>query len=160
MAYDFNADDIFEMAEQIESNGVKFYQETAKRTDNEALKKLLNHLADMEVLHQNTFKSLRKELSGQEKAATVFDPNDESTLYLQSLVNSRVSFEPEIQASTLEETLKGAIESEKDTIVFYLGIKEAVPQGFGKDQIDKIIKEEMLHIRILSQELNKLKTAK
>jgi len=157
MAYDFNADDVFEMAEQMESNGAKFYRATADSTDNEELKKLFNHLADMEIAHQNLFKSLREELSEKEKAAMVFDPNEESTLYLQALVNSRVSFENEYQGNSIESILKGAIESEKDTIVFYLGIKEAVPDELGKNQIDKIIKEEMAHIRILSQELIRLR---
>lgn len=157
MAYDFNADDVFEMAEQMESNGAKFYRAAADSIDNEAFKKLLNHLADMEIAHQNLFKSLREELSEKEKAATVFDPNEESTLYLQSLVNSRVSFEHEYDGDSIESILKGAIKSENDTIVFYKGIKEAVPEGLGKNQIDKIIKEEIAHVRILSRELVKLK---
>ncbi len=159
MAYDFNADDVFEMAEQMESNGAKFYRETADATENEELKKLLNHLADMEIAHKNFFSTLRKDLSGKEKAVTVFDPYAESTLYLQTLVDSRVSFENEYQHDSVENTLKAAIESEKDTIIFYLGIKEAVPEDLGKTKIDKIIKEEMAHVRILSQELKKLQTS-
>ncbi|KHD06724.1 hypothetical protein PN36_11060 [Candidatus Thiomargarita nelsonii] len=157
MAYNFNADDVFEMAEQMESNGAKFYRSTADLTDNEELKKLFNHLADMEIAHQNFFKSLREDLSEKEKAATVFDPNDEATLYLQELVNSRVSFENEYEGNSIKSILEGAIKSEKDTIAFYQGIKEAVPEDLGKNQIDKIIKEEMAHVRILSQEVLKLK---
>jgi len=59
--------------------------------------------------------------------------------------------------SSIENILKAAIESEKDTIIFYLGMKEAVPEHLGKNKIDKIIKEEMAHIRILSQKLVKFK---
>ena len=51
------------------------------------------------------------------------------------------------------EILKSAIEAEKDSIVFYLGMKEAVPENLGKDRIETIIKEEMGHIRVLSREL-------
>jgi len=156
MAYDFNADEVFDLAEQMESNGAKFYRSTADSTDNEELKKLLNHLADMEIVHQNLFKSLREELSEKEKAAIVFDPNEESTLYLQTLVNTLLSFENEYQGDSIESILKWAIQSEKNAIVFYLGIKEAVPDGLGKKQIYKIIKEEMTHIRILNQELIRL----
>ena len=157
MAYDLNADNVFEMAEQIESNGVKFYQAAANSTDNEGLKEFLNHLAKMEIVHQNIFKSLRGELSNKEKAATVFDPNEESTIYLQAIVDSRVSFENEFQFTSVESILKAAIESEKDTVIFYLGMKEAVPENFGKSKIDRIIKEEMGHIRILTQKLVELK---
>jgi rubrerythrin len=157
MAYDLNADNVFEMAEQIESNGVKFYQAAANSTDNEGLKDFLNHMAKMEIVHQNIFKSLRGELSNKEKAATVFDPNEESTLYLQAIVDSRVSFENEFQFTSVESILKAAIESEKDTVIFYLGMKEAVPEDLGKNKIDRIIKEEMGHIRILTQKLVELK---
>lgn len=45
----------------------------------------------------------------------------------------------------------------KDSIVFYLGMKEMVPENFGKAKIDAIIKEEMTHIKLLSKELVALK---
>ena len=43
--------------------------------------------------------------------------------------------------------------AEKDSIVFYLGMKEIVPENLGKTKIDQIIKEEMAHIKLLSKEL-------
>jgi rubrerythrin len=51
------------------------------------------------------------------------------------------------------EILKSAIEAEKDSIVFYLGMKEEVPENLGKNRIEAIIKEEMGHIRLLSKQL-------
>jgi rubrerythrin len=56
----------------------------------------------------------------------------------------------------MKEVLKAAIEAEKDSIVFYLGMKDIVPDALGKKRIDDIIKEEMGHIRLLSKELVKL----
>jgi len=53
--------------------------------------------------------------------------------------------------------LKAAITAEKDSIVFYLGMKEAVPENLGKGRIEKIIKEEMGHIKFLSSKLISLK---
>jgi rubrerythrin len=57
----------------------------------------------------------------------------------------------------MKEILKAAIEAEKDSIVFYLGMKEAVPEKHGKRRLDTILKEEMGHIRMLSKELMALK---
>ena len=57
----------------------------------------------------------------------------------------------------MEEILKEAILAEKDSIVFYLGMKELVPENFGKTKIDAIIKEEMAHINLLSSKLVALK---
>jgi len=57
----------------------------------------------------------------------------------------------------MEEVLQIAIGKEKDSVVFYVGMKEMVPEKFGKNRIGDIIKEEMSHIRLLSEELAKTK---
>lgn len=153
MAYDFNANEIFEMAIQIEENGVKFYTVAAERVSDPKEKELLLRLADMEKDHAQTFKTMKKELSPDEKASNVFDPENESLLYLKSLADLRVFFEKELNTSSLKEILKDAIVAEKDSIVFYLGMKDLVPADKGRDRLDDIIKEEMGHIRLLSREL-------
>ena len=155
--YDFTADDVFEMAKQLERNGAKFYQEAAQHTGNPEYKKLLQMLSDMEIEHEKVFVKLRLELSGNEKTSTVFDPQNESVLYLRALANTKVFFEKEIDFSSMKSVLKAAILAEKDSIVFYLGMKEMVPEKFGKDKLDKIIKEEMGHIKILANELKGIK---
>ena len=66
-------------------------------------------------------------------------------------------FEKTIDMKSMKEILKSAIEAEKDSIVFYLGMKDVVPESLGKSRIDHIIKEEMGHIRSLSKELIALK---
>ncbi|MGA9536076.1 MAG: ferritin family protein [Desulfobacterales bacterium] len=157
MRYDFNADEVFEMAEQMERNGEKFYKSAAATIDDEAHKKLLLELAAMEVDHEKTFKAMRSDLKAAEKSATVFDPEGEAALYLRALVDTRVFFEKKVDVSSMEKILKAAIEAEKDSIVFYLGMKNAVPEKFGQDRIEGIIKEEMGHIRLLSRELAQLK---
>lgn len=153
MSYDFNADEVFEMAEQIERNGAKFYRDAAGSVADPSNKDLLLSLSKMEEAHEKTFQSMRSALTSAEKASTVFDPSGEAALYLQALADTRVFFEKEIDTTSLLEILKSAIEAEKDSIVFYLGMKEAVPPAMGQNRIDRIIKEEMGHIRLLSKEL-------
>ncbi|MBU1171842.1 MAG: ferritin family protein [Proteobacteria bacterium] len=152
MALDFNADEIFEMAEQIEKNGAIFYRKAAKNVSGEE-KDFLLELAKMEDDHEVTFKALRKELTGLQKESTTFDPNNEAPLYLKALADSRVFFEKELDPSTMKDILKAAIGAEKDSIVFYLGMKDIVPAKLGKEKIDGIIKEEMSHIKLLSTRL-------
>ena len=62
----------------------------------------------------------------------------------------------DIDISNFKEILKSAITAEKDSIVFYIGIKDVVPSHLGKDKLDDIIKEEMSHIRLLSKKLLEL----
>jgi len=151
--YDFNADEIFEMSEQLEKNGAAFYTKAAACAVDPAAKQLLQELAAMEVEHQKTFAELRAQLTDKDKQALVFDPQGETAQYLKALADTRVFFEKEIDMASLEAILKAAITAEKDSIVFYLGMKDMVPDTVGKDRIDAIIKEEMGHIQQLSREL-------
>jgi rubrerythrin len=153
MSYDFNADEVFEMAEQMERNGAKFYHDAAENAADSSNKELLMGLSKMEEAHEKMFESMRAELTAADKASTVFDPSGEAALYLRALVDSRVFFKKEIDVTSMVEILKSAIEAEKDSIVFYLGMKEGVPEKLGKDRLEAIIKEEMGHIRVLSKEL-------
>ena len=153
MGFDFNADDILQLAEQIEKNGAKFYRESAEKVADTSAKELLLTLAAMEDDHEETFSNLRSALSATEKEATVFDPQGEAAGYLKALADTRVFFQKQIDSNTLEDILKEAITAEKDSIVFYLGMKDLVPESLGKGRIDAIIKEEMAHIRTLGKEL-------
>lgn len=157
MSYDFTADDVFEMAEQLERNGAKFYRTAAEAVAEAAAKELLVELAAMEDDHEKTFSAMRTDLSKVEKSQTVFDPNGEAELYLRALADTKVFFDKQIDTSSMREILKDAIAAEKDSIVFYLGIREVVPEALGKARLDAIIKEEMGHIRLLSKHLTALK---
>ena len=157
MMYDFNADDIFEIAEQLERNGASFYRTAAESVADQGAKDFLFKLAAMEDDHGKTFSQMRSSLTANEKASTVFDPQGDAVHYLRALADTRVFFEKEIDISSMEAILKDAITAEKDSIVFYLGMREAVPEGMGRGRLDDVIKEEMGHIRLLSKELTALK---
>ena len=158
MSYDFNADEIFEMAEQLERNGAKFYRQAAENVSQPDRKEFLEQLAGMEDDHEKTFAAMRADLGAAEKQSTAFDPNGDAVLYLKALADTRVFFEKEIDLTSMKEILKAAITAEKDSIVFYLGMKSAVPEERGKSRLDAIIKEEMGHIRLLSQKLVQYKS--
>ena len=51
------------------------------------------------------------------------------------------------------KVFREAINREKNSIVFSLGIKELVPENGGKEKIDSINKEEKRHIKLLSNKL-------
>jgi rubrerythrin len=159
----FNADEIFEMAEQIERNGAKFYRKVAEQTADSGSRELLIRLAAMEDEHEKTFAAMRKDLARQEKENVTFDPEGQAALYLRAFADGQV-FDIKVDPSerltgkeTMKDILQTAIGLEKDSIVFYLGIKEIVPEELGKGRIDAIIREEMGHVTELSRELASLK---
>ncbi|MDY6971560.1 MAG: ferritin family protein [Thermodesulfobacteriota bacterium] len=160
MSYDMNADEIFEMAEQIEKNGAEFYRQAAGSISDAPVRQLLLDFASMEDEHLEVFASMRAELSDQERRSTVFDPEGEAAQYLRALADLRVFdkaakedfilLEDLSEQEKAKQVFRGAIAREKESIVFYLGMKELVPEKLGKNRIDNIIREEMKHVRMLS----------
>ncbi len=161
MSITFNANEIFEMAEEMERNGAKFYRKAAGNASDKETKQMLLDMADMEDGHLKTFEEMRKQLSGQEKGWTIFDPDNQSVLYLQAMADAR-GYEGKITPSkeltgneTTKEILDIALNSEKESVVFYFGLKGMVPVKAGRDKVEAIIIEELSHITTL---LNKLKS--
>jgi rubrerythrin len=157
MSFAFNADEIFEMAAQIERNGEKFYRDSAKKIRDPEARDLLTRLADMEVEHQKVFQGMKAALTPADRKAMTFDPDNEAGLYLTSLADTKVFFEKDIDTSGLQGIFKAALAAEKDSIAFYLGMKDLVPMRGGRDKVEDIIKEEMRHIRVLGEKLTALK---
>lgn len=159
MSFDFNADDILEMAEQIERNGARFYREAAAGVPDPKAKTFLVRLAEMEDEHERTYAYLRAQLLTPEHIPTVFDPEGEAMLYLRAMADTQVFFQETVDFRSMASILKTAIQNEKDSIAFYLGLKELVPESRGRQRIDEVIREEMSHIQLLSQELLALNKA-
>jgi len=159
--FDFNADEIFEMAERIERNGAAFYRKAADGAADDSARTMFTELADWEDRHQQAFAEMHTALADEERASQVFDPDEEGARYLQAFADRHVFDTDEEPAERLtgdedlEEVLRIAIGLEKDSIVFYLGLREATPSAAGKERVEAIINEEMRHVAILSDELRK-----
>jgi rubrerythrin len=160
MSITFSADEIFEMAEELERNGGKFYRQAAESFKDPAKEQLLLSLAEMEDQHEVTFEAMRAQLTDEEREVTTYDPDHEAAMYLRAMADGHVfdvkqpPSEKLTGKESFEEILKIAIGCEKDSIVFYLGLRDLVPAKEGKDKIDAIIREEMGHISILNKQLN------
>lgn len=166
MSIHFNIDEVFEIAEQIERNGARFYRRAGdmKKVSDEQ-RNLLYALSAVEKKHEKIFSEMRLEIIKNEKLDTIlnpdFDPEGQSAMYLHAIADSHI-FDIRKDPSelltgkeTITDILKIALDREKDSIIFYLGIKEMVSKDLGQDKIDLIIKEEMTHITFISKELIK-----
>ena len=159
MGITFNADEVFEMAEEIERNGAKFYRQAAKYASSAEIKQMLLDMASMEDGHLQTFEQMRKELGKKDKAETVFDPDSQAALYLQALADGKGSEgmispnQPLTGSEPIDEILKIAIEAEKRSVLFYVGLKDIVSARAGRDRIDDIIKEVVGHVAIIKKQL-------
>ena len=164
MAGVFNADEVFEMAIRIENNGAAFYRKAAALQSDNENQKFLEGLANMEDQHRKIFTELRTTLSEKDKDPKVFDPHNEASQYLAAMADTMGGEgKPSVADSltgdeTLEEILQTAVGLEKDSILFYLGIKDLIPPQSGQDRIDEIIREERRHVVQLTKVLERLKT--
>ncbi|MBW8035431.1 MAG: ferritin family protein [Planctomycetes bacterium] len=162
MSITFNANEVFEMAEEFERNGARFYRKAAGYFKDEGKCKLLEELALMEDGHLATFQEMREQLKAQEKETTTFDPDNEAGMYLRAMADGHV-FDTSADPcdfltgdETMTEIFKKALLCEKDSVVFYLGIKDMVSDTGGKDKVEAIIREEMGHISLLNKHLAEL----
>ncbi|MBA3011169.1 MAG: ferritin family protein [Proteobacteria bacterium] len=165
MAYNFNAVEVFDMAVRIEENGAAFYRKAAELQAKTADKLFLETLAKMEDRHKAIFEDMKAELADRETTQTVFDPDEELSLYLGAMADSHGGEgDPDIADTftgqeTMAEVVAIAVGLEKESILFYVGIKDMVPPKFGRDKIDQIIREEAQHVAQLKGFLQKAKNA-
>jgi rubrerythrin len=163
----FHPGEIFAMAQEIERNGARFYRTaaegacfsraTAEKTTFVDLREMLLGLAAMEDEHEKTFAAMQQGLAAREGREITAD--EEAALYLRAWADGHVFAQKAIPLTgkeTREEILKKAIGLEKDSIAFYVGIKEAIPPEWGREKIDVILREEMSHIRLLDEKLSSL----
>ena len=158
MAVSYKPGEVFEMAIEIERRGVGFYEKAASNAKSSEVKELLNEMSKMEKKHEQTFIDMKAELSQGESA--VYDPDNETAYYLREVAagkgwEGKASPGSELSGDeSIEDILKIAIQAEKDSIEFYVGLKEVTDKESNKDKIEAIIKEEMTHVATLKKALD------
>ena len=161
MSISFNADEVFEMGMDVETNGEAYYRKAAELSKNEEIKKVFLRLMEEEKKHYETFKELREALPPKSAQPTIVDPEGQEYLYLDALVKSRIFnnvHEAEELASKVGdeiEALRAALAFEKDTILFFQMMKSMTREDLGRNEIDRLIGEERKHVVWISEEIRK-----
>jgi rubrerythrin len=148
----FSIDEILEQAIQIETLGHQFYTEMAdKFMKDEELRKLFLALAEKEIEHKNYYVCMKDMVDRSEPEALDWE---EVSHYMRAFVESefflgnKKSLTGMDKINTVAEAVKYAIGFEKDTLLYFLGLRDVAPQ---KAAVDSIIDEERCHIRWLSR---------
>ncbi|MBN2188112.1 MAG: hypothetical protein JW699_01560, partial [Chitinispirillaceae bacterium] len=150
------ADQLFGIGVEIEKNGRAFYAAAASNAAGSSIRKLLNELAQWEKSHIAIFTALRAGLPPQAKEENLYDPSDEIAQFIKATADNHVF----IRNSNMEalaagctaprEILNIALSFEKDSVVFYASVREAVAEGAGKAEVERLIHEELMHIGFLT----------
>lgn len=161
MIFGFNADEVFQIAIEIEENGKTFYEKALAVVDDPQVQTVFKELALQEIGHQKKFQELKRSLPAQAGSGQVQDPDRQLGDYIKMMADQHVfrtsaGVEQRLKAVTNTlDALRLAIEFEKDSVIFFLTMQDATDATQGRDLIGLLVKEEQEHLRRLSLELNK-----
>jgi rubrerythrin len=162
MSYGFNAGEVFKVAVQIEENGRRFYEESRENIEIAEVKELFSDLAQQEIDHKRKFETLLGQLPPESTVSTVWDPENEIDRYIKEMAGGHVfvsSADVENRIGRIRDAadaLNLAIEFEKDSILFFLSLEEAMSGKKDQELIKNLVKEEQEHLRRLTSELRKI----
>ena len=146
----FSIREVIEQAVQTEKLGHEFYTKMSERFENDSkLKDLFNELALMEVAHEKIFSDLKDKISDEN-----LENWDEAAKYLRAIVESEFFLGKNKSLPSLgyldsvKDAVEYALEFEKETLLYYVGLQQAISKN---EVIDKIIDEEKSHIIWLSE---------
>lgn len=150
------ADDVFAMAIRIKENGRALYTGAAKGSEDPVLRKLFEDLASLENDHITLVKYLRGHYSDAFPEGELWDPEGLASGYLRSAADTHVFTQETVsdrmkQAKIAPEVLDMAIQFEKDTVHFFVAMKEMLPDEKGKEKLDGLIRDQMDRIRLLAE---------
>jgi rubrerythrin len=144
----FSISEIVKFAVEIEKEGIVFYQTMSDKTENDELKEIYDGLRDDEKLHQAIFEALLSTVDGN---VELMDMDNDYAAYLNAMVKNAVFDEEEAKkkASDISSDLEAidyALAKEKDSVVFYLNLLKLLNKEEDKETLDKVIKEEQVHM--------------
>ena len=146
----FSIREVIGQAVQTERLGYQFYTEMAEKfKKNEGLLKLFSNLATKEERHEKTFRELLDVIKDEEPMNW-----EEAEQYLRALVESEFflgkskALPSMDHLKTVEDAVNFAIGFEKETLLYFYGIREAVKE---REIVDEIINEEKSHIMWLNR---------
>jgi rubrerythrin len=151
----FNANEALDLAVQIEVKAEAFYRAAADACDDIAAQRMFLDLASMEKQHAQIFDAIRGHTDPRGGPPRVGTLDRSWPIVSNALIDNINASLPQTfrGKKTMSEILQGAMEVERDTIVFFTWIKEMVAQGPDKALLDDILKEEMGHLITLGSQL-------
>jgi rubrerythrin len=162
MDVELSAFEVLDIADKIERNGAKFYRQAAGLIDDPSVSALFANLAEWEARHVEVFRQMRERLSDQRWQQGELAPrrvDSPNARVMAGLAVFGIQADPAAELSGREskaDVLRMAVEKERDSIVYYTGLKDFIPHQADRDVIEKVVQEEMRHVRILMQSLEQV----
>ena len=153
MIYCFNAAEVFQLALEITVNGRAFYEQ--------AQNKIQDALAQEELEHMNKIKRLKADSPWGSGPSTP-DPENEMEVYVKATADQHVyktCGALSIQLDKIQDiadVLKLALQFEKDSVIFFMSMQEAICEGKDREVVDILLKEELSRVKQLSLQIQRM----
>ena len=155
----YSANEVMQLAMQIEENGARFYNEASQLVQDEGASQLFKYLAREEERHMDIFEKIAANLAVD---STPYE-DETAELYLKSLVDSR--FFTDLDGvlarvkrgevvNVIKEVVQYALGVEKETLLFYYSLLDSAAAN--KSLFEEIIAEEKNHVVKLNEILSLL----
>ena len=147
----FTSPEIVEIAIRIEEDGEKFYSKMKEKVEGEETKSLFDFLSKQEKQHIKDFRKLYNLVKNNRE--TIVGDEEEFALYMRAYMDTwtidtfkkRTS---ELNPEEVDSILRFAIDFEKETILFYYGMRDRLSSN-AAPIVNNIIEQERRHITIL-----------
>ncbi len=156
MLFCFNATEVFRIALEIKDRCMAFYEKAQGVIQDSEVRELFETLVREEREHKAKIESLKAKVPADGWAPPVSDPDEELDLYIKMMADQHVlnparDLDARLaEVKTTQDALKLALQFEKDSVIFFLGMQEATCEGKDRDLLGILIKEEQDHVRRLS----------
>ncbi len=158
MANVFSGSEIVELGVQIEKNGRDFYNALIKKSKHKEAKPIFEYLSGEEEKHIATFEKILDSVHKYEPQESY---PGEYFAYMNALASDYVFTQKDkgkeiaVGIKNDKDAINMGIQFEKDSIVFYGGIKRVVPE-YDHKIVDELIEQEQKHLKQLIELKSKI----
>ena len=145
MAKIFYLSEVINFAISKEKESFSLYQDLSNKTNNEDERNLFHQLMQEEKQHEAFYTDLLTAIPKEQ--TTGVKENEEYDAYMQELISASKSVAVlDLEKNPdIKKIIVYAIAREKDSILFYVGLKNYLPPN-NSDKIDIIIRKEAQHM--------------
>jgi rubrerythrin len=143
------------IAENIETEGLRFYTEAMNKAENDEIKNTFKMLADEEKGHATLFAKIYNEAKKESQSNDDYIYDETTSAYLKALADSALFNTKGITNEKLKdvkdskEALLMGIQAEKDAILLYTKMYQVSKFENTKKYLGELIKEENDHLEKL-----------
>ncbi|MGM0442774.1 MAG: ferritin-like domain-containing protein [Fibrobacterota bacterium] len=160
----YSAKEIVQIGIEIEKNGEAFYRAAADGAESPEVRTLFADLAGWEMNHVSIFQSIGDEIQNETPLTTEMDENDLAVQYLKATADSHIFVKNKNMEKLAHncksemEALEMALTFEKDSVLLYTAMTSTMKDRSGSEKkaIEKMTREEMKHVSIIQEQIQKM----